>query len=206
VVDTWLRHTLRLARQYAPHHLLTVGWSTPQAAHALTDDVDVVSFHFYAPAAELPAEYASIRAAAPQRPILLGETGLPTWNSWFFPHGHTEAEQAQYYADVLTALRDTDSAGFLAWTLYDFTHVPPDVAGRYPWQTGPQRHLGVVRTDGTLKPAARLLAPDAALDVPQVPGWARFIKPFWLTCYVLLILAGNAGYYLWRRQRKRLAA
>jgi hypothetical protein len=199
-VDAWLAHTLRIARQSAPHHLLTIGWSEPQAAPTLAETVDIVSFHYYAPAADLPTHYAALRRAAPERPLLLGEFGLPTWNSPLFPHGHTEREQAAYYADTLAVLRMSDSAGFLAWTLYDFDAVPPQVAGRFPWQTGPQRYLGVLRADGTPKPAAALLAPAAALDVPRPAPLARFIKPFWLTLWASALVSAGAAVWWWRRQ------
>jgi hypothetical protein len=202
-VDAWLAHTLGLARQYAPHHLLTIGWSQPEAAPALAEQVDIVSFHYYALAADLPAHSAALRRAAPERPLLLGEFGLPTWNSPFFPHGHTEAEQAAYYADIRAALQSTDSAGYLAWTLYDFEHVPSPVAGRWPWQTGPQRHLGVLRADGSPKPAVWLLAPDAALDVPRPSPLARFVKPFWLTAWGSGLLV--AAVCWWQHWRSRCA-
>ncbi|MBP7961000.1 MAG: cellulase family glycosylhydrolase [Caldilineaceae bacterium] len=192
-VDAWLLHIARLARRLDPNHLLTVGWSSPEAAAvadpALADLLDLVSFHFYAPAVELADRYAALRVVALDRPILLGEFGLPTWNSPLFPHGHTEAEQAVYYADLLTALGATDAAGSLAWTLYDFEHVPATVAGRWPWQTGPQRQLGLLRGDDTPKPAAALLAPGADLTVPPLPAYARLLKPFWLTVLAGLILA-----------------
>jgi hypothetical protein len=185
IVESWLRHTLRQARKHDPHHLLTIGWSTPGAAEALTDHVDIVSLHFYDYADRYAAQYAMLRTAAPDHPIVLGEFGLPTWNSFLMPNGHTEPEQAQYYADLLAAARRTDSAGYLAWTLHDFDHAPPGVAGGWPWQTGPQRHLGVLRADGTPKPAAALLPPDASLQVRRVPGWARVFKPFSLMCVVV---------------------
>lgn len=209
-VDAWLVHVARLAKRLDPDHLLTVGWSSPEAAadaaaHPLLGDLlDLVSFHFYAPAAELAPRFASLRAAAGDRPIILGEFGLPTWNSPFFPHGHTEAEQALYYADILAALGETDAVGFLAWTLYDFDHVPATVAGRWPWQTGPQRQLGLVRLDGTDKPAAALLAPGADLSVDPLPAWARFVKPFWLTVagvviFIPLLIMALGIWYLRRR-------
>ncbi len=179
VIDTWLAHLIDQVHGYDPELLVTIGWSSPEAARRLARQVDLVQFHFYAPANEFAARYAALRAVAPNRPILLGEFGLPTWNS-IWPHGHTEAEQARYYADLLTALRTTDSVGAMAWTLYDFAHVPAQVAGRWPWQTGPQRHMGLIRLDGSAKPAAALLAPNASLNVPAVPDWARWLKPFWL--------------------------
>ena len=203
-VNNWLKHTARMARSFDPHHLLTVGWSTPAAAQAIPESVDFVSFHFYAPAAELPQLLTTLKSAVTDHPVMLTEFGLPTWNSPFFPNGHSELEQAEYYADVLTVSRAGDTTGYLAWTLFDFNNVPASVAGRYPWQIGPQKYLGVVRPDGTLKPAAKLLAPNADLTVVKVPSWARFFKPFWLTVMVSISLFGWLVVQIYRRRFKNL--
>ena len=202
-VNNWLRHTAWLARSLDPHHPLTIGWSTPAAALMLPNSSDFVSFHFYAPAVTLPAQLATIKSAVANRPVLITEFGLPTWNSPFFPNGHSEFEQAEYYADILNATRSGDVGGYLAWTLYDFTNVPATVAGRYPWQTGPQKYLGVLRADGTPKPAAKLLAPNASLDVVRVPAWARFFKPFWLTLIISLSILGWLAFQIYQRKLTR---
>jgi hypothetical protein len=201
-VLAWLEHMARLARRYDPNHLLTVGWSSSEAAVELVDVLDFVSFHDYLPPEGLAGRYEALREAVGDLPIVLGEFGLPTWNSFLFPNGHSEAEQASYYANILTALREADSAGYLAWTLHDFDHVPASVAGRLPWRTGPQGHLGVIRIDGQLKPAAFLLAPDAAIDVPRLAWWARFTKPFWLTMFAGGIAVVLLGTWIVRRMRK----
>ena len=202
-VTIWLAHTARLARELAPQTLLTIGWASATTAPKLANYVDVVSFHFYAPATELPTAYLSLRDMG--RPVLLGEFGLPTWNSPFFPGGHSEAEQAVYYAAVLTAQQEAQGAGSLAWTLYDFTKVGPEVAGRWPWQTGPQRYLGVLRANGTPKAAAALLDPHATRTVAPLPGYARLLKPFWLTLAFGVAGTGGAfgGLWLWRRRKPK---
>jgi hypothetical protein len=197
-VTAWLAHTARLARTYDPNHLLTVGWSSPEAAPTLAEHLDFVSFHFYAPAAQLPARYTALRAAVSDRPIVLTEFGLPTWNSFFFPNGHSEPEQAMYYADVLSAMRATDSSGYLAWTLYDFGDIPANVAGSWPWQRQPQKYLGVLRGDGEPKRAAALLTPNAKLEVTRIPAWARFFKPFWFTVFSVVLLSA----YITNRMRQ----
>ncbi|MEI7771488.1 MAG: cellulase family glycosylhydrolase, partial [Chloroflexales bacterium] len=178
VMDAWLQHIAGQARSYDPNHLLTIGWSSSAAARRLAGAVDIVQFHYYAPAESFGAAYAVLRGAAPGRPLLLGEFGLPTWDG-YFPNGHTEAEQAAYYAALLSQLRGLDSAGHMAWTLYDFADVPASVAGRWPWQTGPQRQMGLIRADSSEKPAAALLAPGADLTIPPAPIWARWLKRFW---------------------------
>jgi hypothetical protein len=202
-VDAWLTHTARLAHLYDPNHLVTIGWLSPTAASNLADEVDFISFHFFAPADELAGGYAVLRAAALERPILMSEFGLPTWNSFLFPNGHTEAEQAVYYADILRTVRATDITGCIAWALHDFSYVPKQVTGGLPWRIGPELQLGVVRPDDTLKPAAALLAPGVPLDVPAVPGWARFVKPFWLTIYAIVLGCALAlGWQVRKRWRR----
>ncbi|MDZ4722005.1 MAG: cellulase family glycosylhydrolase [Roseiflexaceae bacterium] len=200
-VDLWLAHSLRLARTYDPHHLITIGWSSAEVATTFGQALDLISFHDYLPPQGLLARYAQLRTALPGRPIILGEYGLPTWNSPFFPNGHTEAEQANYYADVLSALHTTDAAGSLAWTLYDYGRVPASVAGSWPWQTGPQQQLGLLHANGTPKPAAALLRPGADLAVAPLPWWARFLKPFWLFLGFLVLLGGRVAWRLVRRRR-----
>jgi hypothetical protein len=202
-VDAWLAHTARLAHSYDPNHLVTIGWLSPTAADNLAGEVDFVSFHFFAPAGELSPGYAALRKAVPGQPIVMSEFGLPTWNSFIFPNGHTEAEQAAYYADILSTIRDTDSAGSMLWTLHDFSYVPRQVTGGLPWRVGPELLRGVVRPDDTLKPAAALLAPGASLSVPHVPGWARFLKPFWLMIVGVGLLGVSALVWWGRRAMRR---
>lgn len=186
-VDAWLAHTARLAHVYDPNHLVTIGWLSPTAAGNLSDSVDFISFHFFAPAAELAPGYAALRAQQPGLPIVMSEFGLPTWNSFLFPNGHSEPEQAAYYADILATMRATDSAGYAVWALHDFSYVPTQVAGRAPWRVQPELNLGVIRRDGTPKPAAALLAPGASLDVARPPSWARWLKPFWISVFGALL-------------------
>ncbi|MEI7643172.1 MAG: cellulase family glycosylhydrolase [Chloroflexales bacterium] len=199
-VMAWLEHTARVVRAADPSHLITIGWSNPEAAADLTDQVDFVSFHYYAPVAQLSARYAQLRAAT-ARPLLLGEFGLSTWNSSFFP-GSSEVEQAAYTADLLGKLRATDAAGFMIWTLYDFRKVPANVAGRAPWTNNPQQHLGVLRADGTPKPVAALLAPGASLNVPRPTLAARMLKPFRVTLMIVWLLLAS-GIALWLVPRRR---
>lgn len=198
-VNAWLTHIAYFARRYDPHHLLTIGWSSPDAAHTRIPIVDFVSFHYYASPASLASAYSSLRATFPEQPIILGEFGLPTWNSFFFPNGHTEAEQAVYYADTLRFLRSSDSSGYLSWTLYDFDYIPSHVAGSWPWQVGPQKAMGVLHSNGNPKLAFHLLAPDAMLDVPPIPRWQFMVKPFWITVIVSILFSIGLSVFVQKR-------
>lgn len=200
IVNAWLAHTARYLRELAPKQPITIGWSSAKAAQQLVNLVDIVSFHDYLPPASLPDRLSGLVSAAMNKPILLEEYGLPTWNS-IFPNGHTDAEQTEYYADTLNIVRSQNLLGAMAWTLYDFNAVPASVAGRWPWQTGPQSNLGIVRRDGVPKPAAALLAPDAVLKAPTIPAYARFLKPFWLLVFASGIGIPLLGLIIFIRRR-----
>jgi len=154
--QAWLAHVARSVRQLDPHHLVTIGWSTPEAAVALADVVDFVSYHSYGDPAKYGAQLASLRAAVPAKPLVLSEYGRSTWD-WFWPASTTEARQAEYVAAILAEQRAYQTAGELIWALFDFTNVPLGEY-RFPWQKAVQAHWGMLRTDGSPKPAAPLLA------------------------------------------------
>jgi hypothetical protein len=210
LVHAWLGHMARYLRSLDPATPITVGWATGEAAAAAPPHGDAVSFHHYFPAADLEPAVNAIREVAPDKPVLLTEFGLPTWNT-VFPGGHTEADQAAYYADVLTEVDRLDIDGFMAWTLWDLASAPPD-AGIFPWKTGPQTHLGVLRPDGTAKPAAAVLAEGADLDAVARPGaLQRFTKPFWIVMLVVMALtfffttSAGTGFFLMRHRRRAVA-
>lgn len=206
IVNAWIEHTAWYVRSLDSAHLITVGWANADSAIRASDAVDVVSFHFYKPADQLAPAITRLNAAVSTKPLLLSEFGLPTWNSAIFPGGHTEAEQAAYYADVLSTSRENGIAGTVAWTLYDFPSIPASIGGRWPWQSEPERHLGVIRADGMQKPAADLLAPNANLDVARPGTLERFRKPFWMTWFVVGVLLAIGAWgvrLLVRRAAKR---
>ncbi len=188
MVNLWLEHVAWQIRQHDPNHLLTIGWAAAAQADQLTEIVDFISFHDYLDTATFSGRIAKLRQAAPNKPIVLTEFGLTTWNSYFFPIGNSEQEQAVYYADMIQTMRNQNISGYVAWTLHDFSDIPADVVGRLPWRTAPQHHFGLVDSRGNKKPAAFLLAPNASLEVLP-PSWiARIFQPFWQTVYFLIIV------------------
>ena len=46
LVVQWLSHIADEIKKYDPNHLITIGWSSPEAAINLKKEVDFVSFHF----------------------------------------------------------------------------------------------------------------------------------------------------------------
>ena len=202
LVDGWLRFVARHVRWHDPNHLITIGWSNPEAATALTDLVDFVSFHYFDAPTAYRARVQALQARVGDQPVLLQEFTFSTWNSPFFP-GHTEPEQAAYYAAILGQHRQLPSLGYLVWTLYDFDTIPL-AEFRYPWQRGAQAHMGVVRGNGSFKPAAGLLAPGVDLSYPVPTASERWLKPFWLMLVIGTLTLCTILLYATYRRRRRL--
>jgi hypothetical protein len=206
-VRAWLAHMTATVRSLDPKTPITIGWATAQSASdpAMSKLVDVVSFHWYLPIDDLRPAIKELRSSAQGRPIMIGEFGLPTWDS-AFPGGHTEREQAAYYADLLTIAGNENITSTMAWTLHDLKFAPVGV--KFPWQVGPQTNLGILRFDGSQKPAAALLRPGADLDtVPRIGLLDRFNKTFWRLIFFVVAVLGLrsllSGRFVVQHVRKR---
>ena len=161
----YLKAALPFIKQPDPNHLTTVGLAFRCDRLAGTGLPDVLQYHEYCPKAHLFAKgpacvsdsIAGQRRVGGARPLLIGEFGMSTARD---PrHGAeeslrgkisdapgTEAGQARLYGIVLAAAEKERVAGVLAWCLYD-----------YPIKNPNESHFGLVRADGTLKPAALVL-------------------------------------------------
>lgn len=203
VVEAWLLHTIRQLRRLDPHHLITIGWSTPEAAQRLSEDVDLVSFHYYGLAEQLATHYQRLEQVVGAKPLLLTESGMSTWNSPLFPHGHNQREQAAYLINVSQQAESHN--GYLIWTLFDIPQVPSTIAGFWPWQRSPQTQLGLYTADYEPKVIGNVLL--GLEPVPIVRWWEAWLKPFRITLmsiWMLGLMGGWRGYRRWKR-KKRLA-
>lgn len=126
---------------------------------------EVIQYHEYCPKGVLFEAGAGrvcqtvdrMRRAGGERPVLIGEFGLCTSRDPVYgaeeplrakaaPTTGDEAEQARVYEIVLDAAERSRIAGVLAWCLHD-----------YPIRNPNESHFGLVRLDGSLKPAADVL-------------------------------------------------
>ena len=98
----------------------------------------------------------AIQAAVPQ-PVFVGETGFATAQDGSppgLPAGSSalEAYQAHYYQAIEQAALSLGLGAATPWTLYDFTQAA--IPSRQP---ADQYAFGLLRTDGTPKPAATVI-------------------------------------------------
>ena len=114
---------------------------------------DFYSFHYYSgdfSQQDAQNVFASAKSIVAPLPLIIGETGLPTGPSATGGSDPTlEQQQAQWFQAVEAAsvAEGLGTAG--VWTLEDFTATNPNPQ---------QQFFGLVRIDGTQKPAASVVA------------------------------------------------
>jgi endo-1,4-beta-mannosidase len=136
-VLAWLAHAAEVVRANDDHHLITAGWWGDAAETASI--VDVLSFHHWTDAAELESRIGALREDT-AKPILIEEVGYPSWGEG------GETFQAKTLEKVIGTAEESQVAGWLIWTAFDF--MPAD--GQ---PDSPEHHFGLWRTDLTPKPA-----------------------------------------------------
>jgi hypothetical protein len=159
----WLGRMADELHRLAPNHLVTVGMGQYQNflvrgpdGRRPIDYSDVISLHNYN-SGDMARQIDELRAAS-GKPVLVGEFGWPT-GPVCRVQGYTEAEQARVYVQALEQAEGR-AVGVLAWTLRDF-----DVGPSRRWDTR-EEHYGLIRADGSFKPAAEALKSIAVEALP----------------------------------------
>lgn len=170
-VIEWLSRMARQIKARDNRHPITVGmgdyrnlWAADNTGRTVLDFVDFASFHSY-DANSLPTQVGEVKART-AKPILLEEMGWPT-NAGEVPPApgvtYDEPTQTFLYTKMLADARKLDIAGVVQWSLFDFT--PASTAK----QPNFEEFFGLVRLDGTLKPAAEVFKQTyTSRDLPSL--------------------------------------
>lgn len=163
IVEAWLTVMARHIQSHFPDLPVTTGWSTADNAARLSDVFDLVTYHEYQNPEGFSARLDAVKSAVGDKPVMITELGSTIWHPPFI-QSVGENAQANRLKDQLSQARD--SAGVFVWTLNDFDHVGTEVVGRLPWRKAQQKHYGLTRADGTLRPAAAVLKSFAETNLP----------------------------------------
>lgn len=175
-VIEWLERTARNLRYVDKIHPITVGvgdyrslWQPSSNGTTILDIVDFAAFHCYNVGA-LSSQIAEIKRRT-GKPVLLEEMGWPTARGQQPPRAdavYDEPTQTFLYTSMLQESKATNIAGVVQWTLSDYTKpISPTPSF--------EDFFGLVRRDGTFKPAAlifknnyegRLLPSNTLTEVP----------------------------------------
>lgn len=155
-VLNWLDHMITVIKENDPNHLITIGWSNSVEATNLANKLDFISYHFYNDMIHLEYETNGLLKNT-NKPVVIEEFGVPSYGGvWNFWEGSPK-EQAAYHKKMQTYFKKNNYS-FMSWTLYDFPHVPDQVAGKWPWQKMRQKKFGFIDEHGNNKPAFQYIS------------------------------------------------
>lgn len=162
----WLARMRQAILQNDPNHLITIGmgsyedlWQTDSQGRSAISLSDFISWHSYN-ALDFGNEIAHIREHT-NKPILLEETGWPTGPARGDPN-FTDAQQLQVYQLAFQKMQQLNLVGVMGWTLRD--EVPVGLINLEDYQN----YYGIIRRNGTLKPAALFF--KNSLQVAPLPS------------------------------------
>ena len=139
-VKAWATEMISYTRSLDPNHLITIGFYgiatgtlcydplvtstlvySPAIAAEFAPLVDFVSMHYFLSERCFESDLQALQSLIDDKPLLLEEFGLHTMDAC--DDRHTETEQAAYYNALLSLSEAYDLAGYLFWTLTDFSHI-----------------------------------------------------------------------------------
>ena len=145
---------IALARDRHPDQAYTIGWSTPTAAPTLIDQVNLVTYHDYEPAAKTAQRLAAVQAQAQGKPVLITEIGHTSWRGIPLIAGSSATQQARELQRRLAGLKAAQ--GVYIWTLHDFANLDSAAIGGTFINRNRQRRFGLYDVQGSEKPAAHV--------------------------------------------------
>jgi endo-1,4-beta-mannosidase len=200
----WVRDMVRLIRSLDNTHPITFGLHTDSLLHdnglrvdQVYAETDLAVMHAYPMYQDwvrsaLDPDFVpfcgALTAALCGKPVLFEEFGGPTITpgqpsqviEWTGFNGQTrqqymasEEDLAAYFEAVLPRLHQNGGLGALLWCFADYS---PELWNRPPCDHFiHERHFGLVRPDGTLKPHAKTVQQFAAgkPTVQPIPDWAK---------------------------------
>lgn len=150
----WLTFVLTRAKAYDTLHPITVSWSDKSYLNCLSKEVDYLSFHLYKDFANWETTINQL-ARETGKHVLLEEFGTSTRAGLSNLLGRSESRQHKEIKDIVLTC-EANNIPFMVWTLYDFKTIPNGVFGWKPWVKAKQKNFGIVREDGTHKPATAI--------------------------------------------------
>ena len=162
----WLSQIAGAVRAADTQHPITVGmgqavdlWAAPDGLRVL-DFVDFASFHSY-DAGGFAGQIQATQAHT-DKPIVVSEFGWPTGPPRESSAAATydEATQSYLYRTMLPTAQAAGVAGMMQWTLWDYE--------RGDDRPDHESFFGLVRADGSFKPAADLLRAAPCGPLPSL--------------------------------------
>ena len=158
-VTSWLKRMVFLVQSIDHKHPVTIGWSNAKSAVILKDQVDIVTFHYYEKPSGFKKTLRALQQKIPNKPIILTEFGLSSYQGVWNLFSGSEIAQENYYK-TMQQLLHKEKISFMSWTLYDFHAIPKEVVGVLPWRRNTQAHYGFITSGGRKKKSFKYISSD----------------------------------------------
>lgn len=165
LVEAWLTVMARHIQSAYSNLVVTTGWSKAENAAHLSDVFDIVTYHEYENPKSFGHRLNDVIEQVGDKPVMITELGSTIWHPPFIKN-YNESAQSFRLQNQLSQVERAD--GVFIWTLNDFDHVGKEVVGPLPWRQAQQRHFGLIRPDGSLRPAAHILKAFGARSSPKL--------------------------------------
>jgi endo-1,4-beta-mannosidase len=201
----WVKQMVDLIKSIDPNHPVTIGLHSAELhvdtglridkVYKHTDVAVMHSYPMYTPWARRPLDpdfvpfTCAVTAALAGKPILMEEFGGCTAQpgeashimKWMETNGRereqfmaSEEDFAEFIHQTLPKLQDSGATGAMLWCYADYVpelwDLPPCNNAQH------ERFFGLVRSDGSLKPHAKVIQEFAATqpEVKPIPDYAKF--------------------------------
>ncbi len=171
-VLAWMGRVTAEVRRLDPNHPIGISMSDyrnlyykPDPSYKSAIEMsDFVALHSY-DAGNIQNQIIALKNIS-SKPILLQETGWPTGPSGV--SNYNEPTQRFLYSLAVQAVQTQNTAGLLQWTLFDYI---PGTSGANPADPNSplliQDFFGLIRTDGSYKPAADVFRSYSTISLPS---------------------------------------
>ncbi len=158
-VTSWLKQMAQHIKTLDSVHPITIGWSNPSSATILKEELDLITFHYYNDLNELASNVNNLKSEIGEKPLILGEFGLSSFDGFWNPMGSDEDDQAEYHKKAQNIISNLD-LNAMSWTLYDFETIPEAVVGSLPWRQQNQKYFGFLDQEGNPKPSFEYISSE----------------------------------------------
>ncbi len=192
-VTAWLSFMTNRLHEYDINHPVTIGWSTPDIAYHLENQVDFISFHYYREVDKLPSKLAILKDRT-NKPILMEEYGSSSYSSFWYPGSQNICQQSNYNNLIKTSAEENGVTANLLWCYSDYPNELDQIFGKKPWIYKPQTSFGLFDIHGNMKYTLNGKIQECYSFNPFVPTLLLFLFACGFLLYFLFSFA--LGRYL----------
>ncbi len=135
-VDQWISYMISKAKEYSKGKPITIGWSNIESAKNFSNELEFVSFHYYADIDKLARKIQELKKDIPNRILCISEFGISS---------KSLDKKLNYVNAFEKIMISNDVNSSFAWCYSNFDEAPSEVFGWKPWIKAKQKSFGLLQ-------------------------------------------------------------